>query len=45
LTEITTGAALEPLDERCPQCGRALTIIKVVYNDEEGEGTSVGYEM
>jgi hypothetical protein len=29
----------EPLEERCPRCGRALTIIKVVYEGTpEGEG-------
>ena len=27
------------LDERCSRCGRALTIIRVVYDgNEEGEG-------
>jgi ribosomal protein L37AE/L43A len=26
--------------ERCPRCGRALTIIRVVEEDAEGEGDS-----
>jgi hypothetical protein len=29
----------EALEERCPECGRVPTIIKVVYDgEEEGEG-------
>jgi hypothetical protein len=33
------AASRKALDERCSQCGRALTIIKVIYEDApEGEG-------
>ncbi len=24
--------------QRCPRCGRALTLIRVVYDDDEGGG-------
>ncbi len=37
---VTYDAAVprEALDERCPRCGRTLTIIRVVYDEPEGEG-------
>ena len=31
-------AQREALDERCTRCGRALTLIRVVYDDDEEGG-------
>jgi hypothetical protein len=32
--------------ETCARCGRPLyTVLRVVYNDEEGEGATVGRQM
>lgn len=36
------AALREALDERCPRCGRVPRVIRVVYDDEEGEGIAIG---
>jgi hypothetical protein len=42
---VVTYDASEPgvgtTAQRCPRCGRALTLIRVVYDDEEEEGGGV----
>jgi hypothetical protein len=37
------ATARKVLDERCSRCGRALTIIRVVYDGNE-EGVGASYE-